>query len=168
MLFRSSSTQTFTVVVNPTPVLSVVPSQTVCAGSGVNAINFIVVPVGASVGWSNTNTNIGIAANGTGNISGYTSPIVVTQQTGVITAIPADAATGCVGLPQTFTVVINPSPTISGGVIDSALCGANNGGVDSILVAGGTPLYHYQWYNGSTPMTNDRSEERRVGKECRL
>src|SRR5262249_43476632 len=88
------------VTVNLLPVLNTVTSQTnICAGSAVSAINLITVPASSNVGWTNTNTATGIAANGTGNINGYTAPNVNTQQTSVVTAIPVDPATTCVGLP---------------------------------------------------------------------
>ncbi len=141
--------QSVTVTVNPIPTLAAISSQTVCSGNNVNSINF-TASAGAVVGWTNTNINIGVAASGTTNISGYQAPVVTTQQIGVITAIPADPITGCVGASQTFTIVINPKPVVTGPpLIDSAFCGIPTGDIKNLVVSGGTPNYAYQWYMGS-------------------
>jgi len=102
------------VTVNSLPTMTLSPNatQTVCFGNNVNAINFTVLPGTAMIGWTNTNTNIGIGANGTANIPGYAAPTVVTPQVGVITVVPMDMATTCMGAPQTFTITIKPSPTV--------------------------------------------------------
>lgn len=142
-----TTTQTLAVNVNQLPTLSSVSSQTTCSGSTVNAINFNA-SVGATVNWTNTNSANGIATSGSGNIAAYNAPVVATQQTGIITATPTDAVTGCVGASQTFTVVINPKPTATAGVTDSALCGKPTGNVTGIVAGGGTPGYTYQWTTG--------------------
>src|SRR6185369_18003225 len=54
-----------------------------------------------------------------------------------------------------YTVVINPAPQVAGGNVDSALCGASNGGVTGINVTGGTPNYTYQWYNNGVIMPGE-------------
>ncbi|HXB40984.1 MAG TPA: gliding motility-associated C-terminal domain-containing protein [Bacteroidia bacterium] len=143
-----TTVKSVTVTVNPIPTLAAVTSQTVCSGSNVSSINFNAG--GAAVGWTNTNTNIGVAASGTTNIAGYLAPVVATQQVGVITATPADPLTGCVGASQTFTIVINPKPVVTGPpLIDSARCGIPSGDIKNLTVSGGTPNYTYQWYTGS-------------------
>jgi len=148
-----SDAQTISVTVNPIPTLAAIASQTVCSGNNVSSINFNA-SVGATVNWANTNTNIGVAASGTTNIAGYLAPVVTGQETGVITATPTDASTGCTGSSQTFTITINPKPVITGpAIIDSALCGMPTGGISGLTVSNGTPAYTYQWYNGSTPVS---------------
>jgi adenosylcobinamide amidohydrolase len=61
--------KTFTITINPLPVLTAVTSQTVCPGTNTDAINFVSTPAGATVTWTNSNTTIGIGANGNGNIA---------------------------------------------------------------------------------------------------
>jgi len=146
-----TNTQQVTVTVNPLPTLTAVGNQTVCSGGQVTAINYNSSG-GATVNWTNTNINVGITAVGSGNITGYSAPNVVTQQTGIITATPMDNTTGCTGAAQSYTVIINPSPTASGGQVDSAKCGNANGGVTGITASGGTPGYTYQWYNNGVLM----------------
>jgi gliding motility-associated-like protein len=153
---HATTTVTVNVISNPLPTISSIASQTACAGTNVNAVNFSSAP-SATVNWANTNTGTGLAANGTGNIGGYTAPGVGTQQTGVVTAIPVDTITGCIGNPSDFTLTINPTPNASGSpAVNTATCGTASGGVSGpINVTGGTSPIHYQWYNGSTPLAGD-------------
>lgn len=155
-MVNATTTVTVNVTSSPLPAISSIASQTACSGTGVNAVNFSSTP-SATVNWANTNTGTGLAASGTGNIGGYTAPGVGTQQTGVVTAIPVDTITGCVGNPSDFTLTINPTPSASGSpAVTTATCGTASGGVNGpITVTGGTSPIHYQWYNGSTPLAND-------------
>jgi gliding motility-associated-like protein len=146
--------------VNPTPTLSISsPStQTVCDPNNVVGITF-TSSAGSVVGWSNTNTAIGLAASGTGNIAGYTSPTVAAQQVGVVTAVAADPATSCVGIPQSFTITINPQPTINGtAVLDSAFCGMSIGAVENLSASGGTAPLTYQWYSSAGIMPGETKD----------
>jgi len=149
-----TNTQQVTVTVNPLPTLSAVGNQTVCSGNLVNAINY-TTSGGATVNWTNTNSSVGIGTSGSGDINGYTAPNVTSQETGVITATPTDPSSGCQGMAQSYTVIINPTPQATGGAVDSALCGAANGGVTGINVSGGTPGYTYQWYDNGVIMTGE-------------
>ena len=95
------------------PVLTPPGNLIVCAGDTVSSIAFTGTQVsGAS--WTATNgTAIGLPANsGTGNIGKFTarntgsSPLM-----GTITVTPKSAG-GCEGKPETFTITVNPSPTL--------------------------------------------------------
>ncbi len=155
---HATTTVTVNVISNPLPTISSIASQTACAGTNVNAVSFSSVP-SATVNWANTNTGTGLASNGTGNIGGYTAPGVGVQQTGVVTAIPVDTITGCVGNASNYTLTINPTPNASGSpAATTATCGTASGGVSgTINVTGGTSPIQYQWYNGSTPLAGQTS-----------
>ena len=62
--------------------------------------------------WTNDTPSIGLPASGTGNILPFnaintgTTPVVAT-----ITVTPVTG--GCAGTPRTFTITVNPSPTLS-------------------------------------------------------
>ncbi len=62
--------------------------------------------------WTNDTPSIGLPASGTGNILPFnavntgTTPVVAT-----ITVTPVSG--GCAGTPRTFTITVNPSPTLS-------------------------------------------------------
>ena len=155
-MVNATTIVTVNVTSNPLPVLSSITSQTSCAGTNVNAVNFSSTP-SSTINWSNSNINTGTAANGTGNISGYTAPNVGITETGVVTAIPVDSITGCVGNPVDYTLTINPTPSASGNpATNTATCGTMSGGVSGLInVTGGTSPIHYQWYNGSTLLVGD-------------
>ncbi|MCE7921524.1 MAG: PKD domain-containing protein [Haliscomenobacteraceae bacterium CHB4] len=97
----------FPITVNPTPTMSDPANQAVCEGE-LMTINFSSNPPGASFNWTNSNTAIGLAASGTGNIV-FNTADVSTLQNGTITVTPVWA--GCPGPPQTFIVSVNPEPT---------------------------------------------------------
>jgi gliding motility-associated-like protein len=90
-----------------------------------------------------------------------------TSTAGTIVYIVSDsinAPGGCTninaGNALTVTVTINQAPTINVNTAQTstATCGGINGGVTGLVpsdVTGGTKPYHYQWYNGSTPILND-------------
>lgn len=108
----SSSFGPITVTVNPVPVAVATPAaQSSCTG---NAITTIVLSGGASgtvYNWTRDNLTVtGIAANGSGNISGTltntsASPVTVTF---TITPSYTNAGVTCTGTPVTATVTVNP------------------------------------------------------------
>lgn len=107
----TSAPQTFTITVNPMPVLSPIGSQTVCAGAPTTALNFIYVPAGSTVNWTNTNGTIGVGAIGSGNIPGFNG--INAGATSVAGNFSATATlNGCTSTPQTFTITVDPSPTL--------------------------------------------------------
>ncbi|MBK8608710.1 MAG: hypothetical protein IPL84_01830 [Chitinophagaceae bacterium] len=108
---------TATVVVNPTPTVNPVANQVVCNNSPTTAVTFtgsVTAPPGTVYNWTNTQTSIGLAASGSGNIASFTAintgtaPVVAT-----ITVTPSytNAGTTCNGTPTTFTITVNPTPT---------------------------------------------------------
>ena len=89
-------------------------NQTVCNGGAVSAINFS--GTATSYEWTNNNTNINLAASGTGNIAGFNAanstdaPITAT----IIVTPKYDNGGGviCTGTSETFTITVNPTPTV--------------------------------------------------------
>lgn len=105
---------TFTITIDPAPTMNPVADQELCEGENTAAINFNSSLAGATFGWLNDNTGIGLAANGTGNIASFVgtngggAPI-----TGTISVVPT--LNGCIGTPQQFTITVNPLPTVDAG-----------------------------------------------------
>jgi len=56
--------------------------------------------------WTNDNTNIGLAAGGTGDITTFSAANVSSQQTATITVTPSNGT--CTGTPKTFTITVIP------------------------------------------------------------
>ena len=100
---------TITMVINFTPTINTVLDQTICHNDLFNASNFNgtdgVLPT--TYDWTNDNTSIGLSANGTGDIAGFTGTNTSAAQiTGVITVTPSTSE--CIGTPTTFNLIVDP------------------------------------------------------------
>lgn len=111
--------QTFTITVNPAPSMNQPADIVRCAGQNVT-VNFSG-SAGAVFNWTNDNTAIGLGAGGTGNLN-FPAANVGSQETATITVTPSNAAGTCNGTPVTFTITINPGPTVDNPG-DQQLCG---------------------------------------------
>ncbi len=138
----TSAPQTFTITINPAATVNQPANQTVCAGQQVN-VNFTGSP-GATFAWTNNNTNIGLGASGSGNIS-FTAAGVSSQEVGTITVTPTSPA-GCVGTPATFTITVNPGPTVNNPG-DQSVCASQ-----AVSIAFSSPSGNptYNWTNNNT------------------
>jgi len=103
---------TYTITVNPSPVVNPIANITVCNGANVPASAFASTPAGASFTWTNSNSTIGLAASGSGNTPAFTatntSGSVVTSTVSVTPTL-----NGCVGTPVNYTITVNPSPVVN-------------------------------------------------------
>lgn len=110
---------TFTITVSPVPTMSVPTNINQCGGN-VSPAAFVSNPIGATFNWTNTNPAIGLAANGTGNITTFTGTNGgSTPISGTITVTPSVGS--CVGTPVNFTITINPTPVINA-INDITVC----------------------------------------------
>jgi uncharacterized protein YjdB len=135
-----TNTDQVTVTVNAAPTVSAINSQTLCAGASASAVTFSGT-AGATYSWVNSNTSIGLAASGTGNIAVFTaSNATANPITGTITVTPTQA--GCTGTPQTYTYTVNPNPTITG---NNPLCV----GATLQLTGSGTAAANNAWVSGT-------------------
>jgi gliding motility-associated-like protein len=114
----TGTAHSFTITVSPSPNVNPPANVTVCAGNPVT-VNFTGT-AGATFAWTNDNTNIGLAAAGTGNIS-FTSANVATQQVANITVTAQNS--NCTGTSQTFTITINPPPAVNAPANQSVCAG---------------------------------------------
>ncbi|MFN0175594.1 MAG: beta strand repeat-containing protein, partial [Saprospiraceae bacterium] len=135
-----------TVVANPIPTVNAVSNQSLCAGTSTTAVTFSGTPAGVVFKWTNNNTSIGLAASGTGNIASFVAinngvaPVVAT-----ITVTPEITAGGttCLGTPITFTITVNPLPTVFNVTGGGVRCTTDNEGF-SILLSGSQTGVNYQ------------------------
>jgi large repetitive protein len=103
---------TVAVLVAPTPTVATIANQTVCNGSPVSAINFVGTVTGTTFNWVNNTPSIGLAASGVGNITSFNAINTgITPVTATITVTPE--ITGCFGTAQTFTITVNPAPSVT-------------------------------------------------------
>ena len=106
------TSSTYTITVNPTPLVTIPANIVVCNGAAVTATAFSSTTAGATYTWTNSNTAIGLATNGTGDINGFNATNTTTAPiTATITVTPA--ANNCVGTSSTYTITVNPTPTVS-------------------------------------------------------
>jgi gliding motility-associated-like protein len=105
---------TYTITVNPLPVVDAISDITQCAGTAIPASSYSSTPTGATFTWTNDNTATGLAASGSGDITSFTgtnataSPIVST-----VSVTPTIGT--CVGAPLDYTITINPGPSTTAG-----------------------------------------------------
>lgn len=148
-----TSTANVTVTVGGTPSVNAVANQSFCAGASVPSTAFSGGSAGTTYDWTNSNTTIGLAASGTGALPAFTgtnstsSPITAT-----ITVTPSIGT--CVGTPITFTITINPQPTVTASN-NGPLCQGTQLDLTASAVTGGT--YSWSGPNGFTSMLQNPS-----------
>jgi subtilisin-like proprotein convertase family protein len=139
----------FTYTVNPTPTVNAVSNQTVCRGSNVAAISYGGTVPGTVYNWTNSNTAIGLAASGTGDIASFvgtnttSAPISATI---TVTPVFTNAGITCTGTPRTFTITVNPIPTVNP-VASFPVC---HNSVAAVTFSGATTGTVYSWTNTNT------------------
>ncbi len=142
----NGTTSTFTYTVNPLPIVNTIPNQTFCNGSSTAAINFTGPLAGTTFSWTSSNPNIGLAANGNGNIASFTAnnsgaaPI-----TSTISVTPTSNA--CTGTIKTFTITINPTPAVNA-ITNQSICGGNLS--NQVNFTSSVPGSTYTWTNNNT------------------
>ena len=118
-----SPANSFTITVNPTPIVNAVPNQVACNGASTSPVNFSSPTTGGTLvyNWTNDNPGVGLAASGTGNIASFL-PVNNTAfpVTATITVTPSftNAGLTCTGTPITFTITVNPIPDVKYFVTD--------------------------------------------------
>ena len=133
------------VTVNPTPTVTDPADQVLCANTNTTAVNFVGAVPGTTFNWTNDTPSIGIAGAGSGNIAAFnavnagTTPVVAT-----ITVTPT--AMGCSGTAQSFTISVNPIPTVADPA-DQVLCANTN--TTAVNFAGTVAGTSFDWSNTS-------------------
>ncbi|SMG37169.1 PKD domain-containing protein, partial [Marivirga sericea] len=104
-----SDQMNFQIRLLPTPLINAVSDEVLCSGENyiVNFTNSL--PTGTTYDWVNDNTNIGLAASGSGDIS-FTAPTNTTGTSIVANIIVTPFNNSCEGPQETFTLTLNPTP----------------------------------------------------------
>lgn len=138
----------YIVTVRPLPVVNAPSNMAVCAETVIPSIAFSSIPLGATFNWTNSNTSIGLSANGTGNVPSFTAlnssslPLIST-----ITVIPS--INGCIGQAVSFTITVSPKATIVSAIPTAVTsCMVNNGSI--LITATGVAPLAYSINGGST------------------
>jgi len=105
--------------INALPTVNKPADATYTNGEVTTVINF--AGTGTTFTWTNDKPGIGLPANGTGDISPFTAVNTgTTAITATIKVTPANA-TGCPGIPQTFTIKVNASPAITATLVSGSI-----------------------------------------------
>lgn len=137
---------TYTITVNPIPNVSAVPGATYCSGIAVPAAALSGSVASTTFNWSNTNTAIGLAGSGVGNVSGFTaSNTGASGINGVITVTPS--ANSCTGTPMSYTVTVNPIPNVTS-VPSATYC--SGASVPATALSGSVTGTSFNWINTNT------------------
>lgn len=127
----------FSITVIPGSTVSVPSDMTVCAGVSINASSFTSTPAGASFNWSNSNTAIGLAANGNGDVPAFTSTNTsATIITGQVTVTPV--LNGCSGTSSSYSITVDPMDDAGFSYSKTIICQSDNDQTPTINLTGGT------------------------------
>lgn len=136
------SSQASAVLVNPQPVADAVASETICSGASITTVNPAGPVSGTVFNWTrnNTATVTGIAATGTGTISG--SLVNTTNAPVIVTFTVTPTANGCTGIPVTFSVTVNPIPDAGALPVSQSVCSST---ISPIVLGGNVAGTIFNW-----------------------
>ncbi|MFZ1357028.1 MAG: PKD-like domain-containing protein, partial [Saprospiraceae bacterium] len=139
---------TATVLVNPTPNAVATPAaQTICSASTISTIVLSGAVSGTTYAWTRNNAVAvtGIAASGTGNISGSLTNTTNAPITVTFTITPT--ASSCPGASITATVLVNPTPNAVATPASQTIC---SGAITTIALSGAVTGTTYAWTRDNT------------------
>ncbi|MFN4892397.1 MAG: PKD-like domain-containing protein [Bacteroidota bacterium] len=139
--------KTFTITVNPIPTVNTVAPVAACSGATVSVPFSGFVP-GTVYSWTNSNTGIGLAASGTGDLSFTGTNSGTTPITSTIIVTPSYTNNGqtCTGTPVAFTITINPTPSVNA-ISNQVVCAS--GSTSAVSFSGSTTGTVYNWTNNT-------------------
>jgi gliding motility-associated-like protein len=144
-----TSNATGTVTVNALPIIDPISDVIGCTNTTIPAGSFTSNPSGATYAWINTNTVIGLAANGSVNVPAFnannpgSTPLIANIEV-------TPFLNGCSGPSEAYTITIHPDPfaVISGGGL---VCNGSVANVNINLT--GTAPFNLIYTNGVTNNT---------------
>jgi gliding motility-associated-like protein len=125
------------------PTMNPIGNQVVCAGNSTTAIAFS--GNATTYTWTNDSPSIGLPASGNGNINAFTATNTTANPiTATITVTPLNNP--CSGPPITFTITVNPSPTVTNPG-NQTIC---PGQASTVVNFSGTSGAIFNWINDNT------------------
>ena len=147
------SAYTFVLVVNPRAQVNPIENQILCNGDLLMPIQFNTTNIdGASAyTWTNSNTLIGLASTGTGDIGAFEVVNTTTSaQQALITVTPiyTNNSVVCSGDPEQFTIIVNPSAQVNAvSSYNAVLCDGEFTPVYTFTTANTDGLTTFAWAN---------------------
>ncbi|SHK98637.1 PKD-like domain-containing protein [Flavobacterium xanthum] len=136
----------FTITVNPLPIVNTIANKAACNNQSSAAISFNGAVAGTTFAWTNDTPSIGLAASGTGNIGSFTALNTGTTPL-IATVIVTPTANGCPGISKSFTITVNPTPTVEQ-PLNQEVC--NGLSTVAIPLTGNIPSTTYSWTNSNS------------------
>ncbi|MFZ4427483.1 MAG: hypothetical protein ACOYOO_10010, partial [Saprospiraceae bacterium] len=139
--------------INPLPSVAATQDQTLCHKANTMAINFVRGYNGVNslssntvYKWTNSNTAIGLAASGTGNIGAFNAlNIKNVRDTAQIIVTPE--INGCTGPRDTFLIIVKPQPDVVA-TADQVLC--HDQTTAAVSFTGQVAQTLFSWSNNNT------------------
>ena len=147
----SGTPENFTITVNPTPTVDTIASPSAyCTGDATTPIAFTGNGVaGTTYNWVNTGDDIGMGAiAGSGDIASFNTVNTGTTVLAATIEVTPLTAASCTGVTESFTITVNPMPTVDV-VASQNLCNGDN--LTAINFTGNAVAgVTYQWTNDNT------------------
>ena len=157
--------ETFVLTVNPGAQVNPIDNQILCDGELTDPIQFTTLNTDGvtEYNWTNTNTSIGLASAGTGDIGSFSVVNTSTSaQSATITVTPTYTNNGviCSGNSEQFTITVNPSAQVNGlADYNTILCDSEFTPVYSFSTVNTDGLTSFNWANNNTAIGLDDSGE---------
>ncbi|MFV5695064.1 PKD-like domain-containing protein [Flavobacterium sp. LB3P122] len=138
-----------TVVVTATPnAVATNSAQTICSATAITTMVLSGNVASTTFNWTrnNSGTVTGIAASGSGDISGSLTNTTNAPLTVTFTITPT--ANGCGGTPITTTVLVNPTPNVV--VTNSAQTICSGSAITAMVLSGNVASTTYNWTRDNT------------------
>jgi hypothetical protein len=134
------------ITINPLPLMLSTVDQTICNNSPQSAIAFLGTQ-SPTYKWTNNNTSIGLADSGIANIPSFIASNNSSSVTSATIIVTPTSSLGCIGISDTFTIAVNPLPTINM-VNNVNYC--SNEITSAIVFTGPTLSSVFSWTNDNT------------------
>ena len=140
-------TATTTLTVDTNPTVTVPSNITICNGATVSATAFTSAPAGATYAWTNSNTAIGLGAGGNGDVPTFTA--TNTGSTSISATISVIATlNGCTGIASTYTITVDPTPTVTNSPLSQTIC--NDGNTSLVTLTSNVSGATFDWTASAT------------------
>ena len=140
------SPDTFHITVRPTPNVVATSDQAICNDAPTTALIFTGGVSETIYNWTNDNSTVGLAGSGTGNIASFTALNTGTADV-AINIVVSPVASGCPGIPDTFSLTVHPTPTVA--LINNQIV-CNNQATTTVTFSGAVAGTIYNWTNDNT------------------
>ena len=153
-LICTGPSETYTITVSPAAQVNSQAPQVVCNGESTSVTFSSANTVGLTTySWTNSETSIGLAASGNGNIPTFTTsnitgvPVVANI---TVTPIFTNGGTPCPGPPETITITVNPSGQVNQPVSEVVCNGDSTTAVNFTTTnTTGTGTTTFSWTNSN-------------------